>query len=505
MLTDLDWLRVGEEFPPPSERDRLHKYAENRKLWDNRHTEVYGDWWRVLRDEYGVSHEIVFGFHERLSTLWANLVFGDAPVFDASRAEGQESREGEKDSEQETLDRIVESSQFVTAGREAVIDGSRYGDGLFKLRLKAGKGFLQAQSPAIWYPVASLDDQREVLYHVLAWTFEKDDVTYLRAEVHAKGYIENHLFLLEGSTITAKLDLAKFFPDRDDREETKLLGFMVFHAPGERASDEFFGKDDYGKIDSLVLERMARAAQLSRIQDMHSDPNMYGDAGLVQDGQFEAGGKFLPVDKDGVVPGYLTWDGKQDAQFKLMETLKEDLYVVSETTPTAFGSSATGYAESGTSLRLRMQPPLAKARNIARRFDPVVKEALLAACELEKAWGVEGAAVPETINVTWKDGLPNDPKEQAEIERTRLESRNTSRYSSIRRLDGGTDEEIREEIRRMDEEDGETEDPATAAVRDIFGGAANGSQRPGRNRPNAQTNEGVSNGQRQPPPRQQEA
>ena len=483
-LTDLDWLRIGEDFPPVSEKARLDKYADNRKLWDGKQTEVYDEWYRILREEYGVSHEIVFNFHKLLSTLWSELTFGDAPVFDAGDApEGSESNPA-----QDAIDRIVETSQFVTAGREAVIDDSRYGDALFKLRLKSGRAFIQAQSSAVWFPVVALDDQREVTHHVLAWTFEKDEVTYLRVEIHERGFIENRLFTVKGGVIDGTADLAQFFPDRKKREETRLDDFMVLHVPGLRASDEFFGKDDYEDIDSLVLERMVRMAQLSRIQDTHSDPNMYGDAEMIQANpvtgrsEFEGGGKFLPVQPDGVTPGYLTWDARQDAQFKFMEVLKQDLYEVSKTTPTAFGASATGFAESGTSVRLRMIPPLAKARDIRSRFDPVVKKALILAATLEKVWGVEGAAVPEAINITWKDGLPSDPKEQQEIEASRLASGNTSRYASVRRMDGGTDDGILEEIERIEEEravedampEGLSSSPASMLDDLLNGGTPNG-------------------------------
>ncbi len=479
MLTNLDWLRVGEEFPPPSERPRLEKYAQNKKLWEGKHTEVYGDWWRVLREEYGVSHELVFNFHERLSTLWADLVFGDAPVFDAGRT----GREEGGDPAQDALDRIVRNSDLAAVGYENVLDVSRCGVGVLKLRLKDGKGILQAQSPATWFPVVALDDQREVLYHVFAWTFEQDDVEYLRAEIHGfdrgkggdegpKGYIENRLYELKGGVIQNPVPLERFFPNRAEREVTRLSGWMVFYVPGTRAADEFFGKDDYEKVDSLILERMARAGQLSRIQDRHSDPAMYGDRRLMEEnpltGQAEVriAGRFVPVDEEGTVPGYIVWDANQDAQFRLMEVLKKDLYEVSETTPTSFGSSETGYAESGTSLRLRMVPPLSKARRIRSRCDPVFREALIRAAELEAAWGIEGAAVPETINATWSDGLPRDPREEAQIESQLKDAGLTSLFSSIRRLRGGTDEEIREEIGRIREDEG-AENPSP--LRDLFG------------------------------------
>lgn len=470
MLHNLDFLRVGEPWRPLSEAPRMEQYRLNRLLWEGRHTEVYGDWWRVLREEYGVSHEILFNFHERSAKLFADLTFGEAPVLTA----------GEYGSpEQESVNLITERSGFANVGWEAAIDLERYGNALLKLVLKNGEAVLQAQSPAIWYPVVSRDDQRDVQYHVLAWTFEVDEERYLRAEIHDRGRIENRLFALKGDTIQEPVDLKRFFPNRKESEETGLEDFMVFHIPGPRASDEFFGQDAYQKLDSLVLERMSRAGQLSRIQDKHSDPNMYGSERMMTTDPvsgkkvLEAGGKFFPVPDDGVdrgiVPGYITWDAAQEAQFKLMDKLKEDLYEISETTPTAFGSSATGYAESGTSLRLRMVPPLLKASRLTRRFDPVVKKALILAARLESIYSTEDVAVPETINITWRDGLPDDPREMADIEAVRLQSGSTSRYSAIKRLNGGTDEEIQEELDRMNEEAAPEETEQSSIARLLSG------------------------------------
>lgn len=522
-LTSLDWLQVGKEWPPPSEAERLERLEKNKKLWNNQHVDVYGDWWRVLREEYGVSHEIVFNFHERLSTLWAGLVFGDTPTFDAGdpvampagRAQvpepldepdnpnaapdvgairgGEEAALAEdegpdEDPAQSTIDRIVRDSELGAVGYEATIDQSRYGDSVFKLVLKQGRARIVAQSPAYWFPVVSRDDLREVVFHVLAWTFEEDEVTFLRAEIHAKGLIFNLLFRLAGNTIVERLSLAEWFPDRRRVEVTGLADrFMVFHAPGLRASDELHGKDDYERIDSLILERMGRASQLSKIQDKHSDPAMYGDEAYQRvnprTGRAEfsiSGGKFFPVREGMEPPGYLVWDASQDNQFTLMDKLKQDLYELSKTTPTSFGSSETGYAESGTSLRLRMVPPLDNARSIRNRMDPVVKDLLVAAAELEAAWGVPGSVVPSSINITWKDGLPKDPKEDAEIEEVRLRSGNTSRYSSIERLDGGTPEEIEEEIERIDEDRRAANEAATTPALTPEGDPVEGEEDPSR-------------------------
>lgn len=472
MLTDLSFLNVGATWPPPSEESRLSLYAKNRMLWNNQHTDVYGDWWRVLREEYGIAHEIVFNFHKRVSTLWADLVFGDPPGFTA----------GEQGSaEQVFVNEVIKRSGFNTVGYEGVLDVSRYGDALLKLRLRGNKAYIQAQSPSIWFPVVSLDDQREVIYHVFAWTFEArpgnpESDKLLRIEIHDKGFIYNRLHIVNGDKIGDKVELKQFFPKRLDKEETRLPdNFMVFHVPGLRASDEFFGKDDYQDIDSTILEYMARNAQLSKVQDEHSDPSLYGPEDHMRrnpvTGEYEVklGGKYFPVPPGDDPPAYLVWDASQENQFKFMDNLKADLYTVSETTPTSFGSSETGYAESGTSLRLRMVPPLGKAQRIRLRFEPVCEELFIRAAELEAAWGGD-SAIPETINGDWKDGLPRDPKEDAEIEASRSSAGNTSRYSSIKRLDGGTDDEIQEELDRIDEDRAGAAATNPGGALDLFGG-----------------------------------
>ena len=35
MLTNLDFIQPGKLWPPPAERERLERYAYNRKLFEN--------------------------------------------------------------------------------------------------------------------------------------------------------------------------------------------------------------------------------------------------------------------------------------------------------------------------------------------------------------------------------------------------------------------------------------------------------------------------------------
>ncbi len=54
--------------------------------------------------------------------------------------------------------------------------------------------------------------------------------------------------------------------------------------------------------------------------------------------------------------------------------------------------------------------------------------------------------------IMWKDGLPEDPLERAQIEQILKTSGLTSTYSSIKRLHDGDDEAAMEEMKRIAEE-----------------------------------------------------
>jgi hypothetical protein len=62
-------------------------------------------------------------------------------------------------------------------------------------------------------------------------------------------------------------------------------------------------------------------------------------------------------------------------------------------------------------------------------------------------------SVPDVV-INWKDGLPDDPVERAQIEQILVGSDLTSRYSAIKRLRDGDDEDAREELERIAQEEG---------------------------------------------------
>jgi len=445
LLTSLDFLQPGKPWPPPSEAERLERYAQNKLLFEGKHEQVFKDWIRLLREDQQATLEIVLNWHKRLSTLFADLLLGEPPKITAS---------DQGSPEQKAVERVIEDNGLINVAYEVALDVSRYGTGLFKVRYD-GRAIIEGQQPAIWFPVVAPDNVKDIQAHVLAWTYEEDTqergktVTkkYLKTEIHERGKITTVLYELKDGMIGALLE--------QEEIETGVDEFLVVPVNNILTTDRVTGLDDYSDLDSIIQELEVRIAQISRILDKHADPNMYGpDTALEQDpatGQwgYRGGGKYFPVGQGEQPPGYVTWDGQLEAAFKQIDLLMEQLYILSETSAAAFGQLKAGLAESGTALRRLMMAPLAKVNRIRMRFDPALKEVLWLASLLEKAQGMTGAVVLENIHITWNDGLPDDDQELTQNETQRYTAGLTSLESSLKRLYGLEGEALQEEIERI--------------------------------------------------------
>ena len=448
LLTSLSFISPGKPWPPPTEAERLERYAQNRLLFEGKHEQVYKDWIRLLREDHQATLEMVLNWHKRLTLLFADLLLGEPPRISA----------GDQDSkEQETVERIIDDNGFINVAYEVALDVSRYGTGIFKVRYD-GRAIIEGQQPAIWFPVVKPDNIKEIQAHVLAWAYEQDTqekgktVTkkYLQVEIHERGKIATAKYPIENNIIGSALEYQE--------TETGVDEFLVVPVNNILTTDRVTGLDDYSDLDSIIQELETRIAQISRILDKHADPNMYGpDTALEHDpatGQwgYRGGGKYFPVGQGEQPPGYVTWDGQLEAAFKQIDLLMEQLYILSETSAAAFGQLKAGLAESGTALKRLMMAPLAKVNRIRMRFDPALKEVLWLASILEKAQGMSGAVVLEDIHIDWKDGLPDDDNELTQNETQRYTVGLTSLESSLRRLYGLEGEALQEEIDRIKSE-----------------------------------------------------
>ena len=464
MLYDLTFLEAGQPWPPKSEVERMERYEQNLNLYEQNHDEVYGDWWRTLRQDIHASLEMVVGFPQTLSNHWGDLLVGEPPAYSVAGNKEGEAGTDEDDAE-EMLQDLVERTRLNTVIREACIDYSRFGDALIKVRRKNGRAHLEAISPQIWFPVVDRADIRDVKAHVLAWVFDDGNTDiakrrkFLHAEIHEPGRIERRVFEMSDgdSTIGRQLPEAEaqeWFGDfKEEPIGTQADGMLVLHVANDRPTNSLFGYDDYAVIDSYVQETETRLAQWSRINDRHADPPVAGppiarpEAGSDEAYAVATGERYIEVESDTMLPQYIQQNLSVETIKAELDWIEERMYREASVSGIAFGQSRTGYAESGSALRLRMQPDLTKAARIRTAFDPVIVEAIRLASVLE----------PETatltgITVGWKDGLPEDEREKVQSETAKRSAGLTSLVSSIMRLENISREDAEKEVERIREE-----------------------------------------------------
>ena len=459
MLTSLDVISQGQSFPPFTEFPRLDRYRTNKMLFDNKAQAVWVDWARRLEGDQGISMMIALNYPQRLSKLWADMLFGETPRITVY----PETQENVTD-----MTKMLLASDFWNVSYQVALDVSRYGTGIYKLWLDGMPRF-QAIPPHMWFPIVNSSNMHEVVAHVIAW-LTKDNDRYgdntLLMEIHTAGKIEYKAFKMHSGIISEEItDLV--YDKRE--EETGVPIPLIFPVHNINASDTPIGQDDYEAIEPILYELNQRLSQISRILNKHSDPHMAGpETALEQDEMgryvFRGGAKYFPLEAGDPMPQYITWDGKLQAAFDEIKFLVEQLFVISEVSPVLFGLSE-GSLRTGASLRKELIAPISKSNRLRMRFDPVIRNMLLTAGTLwNKKW--------DEINVSWQEGLPINDLEQAQIYTMLYKTGLVSQETAVKKLFSLDSQTLNEELAKINESASVKKGDAETLVDNKYGIAA---------------------------------
>jgi len=444
---NLNWT----SFPPTDEdAERLKMYATFRNLMRGRHIQAFdalnGLPPRKRRELY-----VAVNFAGVVSKACADLLFGEAPGFTVQTTQSR-------------LDEIVTDNNLETICHMMALSSSYRGDCVFKVRFgkfhdwdDTNHPIIEAVPSSFFFPVTNDDNVMGMSAAIIAWRRKVGSDLYLRREIHEPGTIRQELFRMESeNTIGDQVSLSTLseYASLPEVQETGYPGLLIEYVPNWRLDDEFWGISDYFDIIPLQEELNNRITKTAKILDRHSDPKLILPPGVmkydeklqrwyVEKEDLEA----LEVDPEqvGDLPKYLTWDAQLTACFEEIDRMLDYLMLVTETAPAAIGltSKDGGQAESGKALRFRLMRTLGKINRKKRFFDEALKKSLFAAQALRYEFG--GGPAPEAVSIEWKDGLPDDPSETAEV----LNSRKNMGTMSLRRaltIDGLRGEALEEEI-----------------------------------------------------------
>ena len=480
-------FKIGEQFPPQESIERLSRYERMRKLFEGNPLEVYDRATEILKDSPHAEQlrklYIAVNLADILATKPADLLVGDPPNY--------ESGEDDASPEQVALNQYVEENDLNQLIHESATANGYRGDAWFKTRF----GYAQDYSELTRLGLEMPDDAKmePIIEHVDAccvfpetsrgnikrfkavniatveWvTARKRDIPYLNVERHIPGFILYNRYRLEpGDLLTqygALIQTYRIVEEvatgrKVDVVATNLPHIPVFHVPYKSVDNEWEGIGGLEKIESKLAAINDRLVQIDFILWKHADPTAYGPD--LEGNAVQFGGKYIPVTKEDVTPGYMTWDAQLDAAFKELDLLISAVFIMSETPQWIFGTTMAGGGQGGTgtshtdggAIKSRFMPIISKVKRIRMHYDRAIRDALYTCYLFDREFGdYKGATVYPTIN--WLDGIPRNEKEEAEIAAVRTGGKATlDVQTAVKRLDDVDDSKANEIVRRISEDD----------------------------------------------------
>lgn len=482
-----DSFRPGEEFPPIKDRERISRYKRLKKSFQGKQQEVYERASALLKDTPHAAQlqtlYIAVNLADILVTKPADLLVGEPPSFESGMPDDSK--------QQKAINRYVEENDLVKLIHESCIGNGYRGDAWIKNRFGMRQDFAEVtkmggsipsdvkMEPIIEhvnaefvYPELSRGNVKSFKAINIATVeyvvSDREDVPFLNVERHIPGFIIYERYRLhefEGGVDNSfgyPLQVYKIGPKvatgrEEDLVETGVPQLLVHHIPYKSVDDDWEGISGIEKMESLLLAINDRIVQIDYILWKHSDPNAYGpelEGG--GDNQVRMGGIYIPVRNDDVTPGYMTWDGKLDGAFKELEMLISLVFQMAETPQWLFGtvlgenSGGTGTSHTdNAAIKARFMPIISKVKRIRTHYDKAIRDALWVCQLLDNEQGNE-TFKPVYPKINWKDGIPENEKEKAEIMEIRTGKKPTiDQKTAIKRQDNVDDEKADEILNRI--------------------------------------------------------
>jgi hypothetical protein len=475
----LSLFKIGEYFPPEEHQDRIERYRKNKQIFKGRHALIFNN--EALTGQQQQAVFIASNLPGTIAKKSADFLFGETPVFSAGKDDQSE--------EQKAIERLVEENDLNITNYESSLSNAYRGDSFYKVRYGQRYGgklsaqidpyrvFIEAQKAEYVYPETLPGDNTSIFAYHIAVPVVVDETGdqewVLNVESHYPGRIEYSKYLISPFKHSSYENAVIEWKIEDElTSERRIVDTgvpfpLIVHVPNFSTDDDWQGIDDLSENESIFAEIDNRLSKIAEILDKHSDPAMAVPAGTLGE---DANGEpifhtgrdkiFEVVDKSELVPQYIVWNGQLEAAFKELDLLLEHLLVVSELPAVALGKTDSGTSgASGLSIKWRMNSLLAKINRKRQYYDKGLKRLLLIAQLLEHAKASTELPYEVTVpKIRFKDGLPDDELEQAQIAQIRTGGKATqSQLSAIMDIRELTEAQARIELERIRQEQKEDE------------------------------------------------
>lgn len=397
----------------------------------------------------------------RISEAFADLIFGEDPVFTAA-----------DESMQDRLDEIVEGNALPSELQVAEAVCSSEGDvwyRIFRDEAVADHPLIDWHSRGAVIPLFAGRRLRAVAF----WsqlTPEKDKSERYRVfEIHAEGITRSLLFRGTDATVGDRVDLASHADtegiEEDWNHDLPMLAGRVINRVG---SNRTAGISDYKAVRDLLYtlnEAVTIGSENARmtLKQRAVVPASYLDA----TGKLPAGKEVLintevdqNPDKPGAQLAQIEWSFDAEAWIAWHSSLTDTILTRSRVAPQLVGRNTGNTApESGTAFKMKLIDTTMAANGKARAWDseiPIATGKMQQVDALPVERGGFGNVWPDATanpSVERESTLPEDDRDEAERVVIEVTAEVLSRQSGIEELHPEWDEDrVKEELKRIHDE-----------------------------------------------------
>jgi hypothetical protein len=319
--------------------------------------------------------------------------------------------------------------------------------------------------PDVYFPVYNDNNVKApVKEHVLAYRQTIDEREYLVVETYRVGEIETKVYEFKQNTIGGEYNPKDILGIEPIVKTNLGEGYsLIHHIKNWGMSGKFWGISDYEDLVDLFFAINNRLSRNEHILDKHGDPILAVPQGVL-DGNGNVSRQGLgmielprhPMNGETSKPEYIVWDSKLESSFAQIDVLEEQLFKAAQVSPTLFGLTKYGVAESGRALKYKLLRTLSLKHRKQMYWDNGIKSLIESAIEFARnnRLTADGIAPAETEVPTlyWQDGIIMDELEILEAEKAKLDYELTTKEDAISNVDGITSNEAQDKLTRIQQE-----------------------------------------------------
>lgn len=407
MLTNTDWIADGASWPPEDadEKARLAEHARNRQVYAGLHDVVMPRYATYLSDQAKDSRKqpIILDWPALATGSYISLLLGEEPEVLAGDRKDLPERSDE----------------------QVFIDVSRYGLGLYEI----SDSGIQALSPENCYLITTPGNiQRyQAIVFFATWketkemAGQKEVHEFVKFTIHSKSKIQHIIYEVKDGKLAGPLKLGDF-PDyaaldtaEDGSQEPPADDMLVVVVQNKLTSERYYGQSDYSPSVLTLTEHLERLfSQRAEVLAKFTSPTpVVPESAAIfdhatQEWVFKPGAAIITQPGD-TPPALMVWQAELGAVDRAIEQAMDQLLQMLQLSRVLLAGQGQGAAESGTALRIRLIPTLAKVSRYARAAEKAIPKAI-------NLWSqLHPPEIPlDSITVNLQDGIPEDPMETAQ-------------------------------------------------------------------------------------------